>query len=53
MGWVPASFLIPRDSEDDIDDQVIEVFREGEGITLSIIIIDCTLILPFIIIIDC
>jgi len=32
FGWVPASFLTPRDGEDDFDDDIIEKFGEGEGI---------------------
>lgn len=29
VGWAPASFLEPRDGSE--DDQVLEVFEEGEG----------------------
>ena len=29
VGWAPASYLEPRDGSE--DDQVLEVFEEGEG----------------------
>lgn len=29
LGWVPASFLEPRDGS--MDDQVLEIYEEGEG----------------------
>ncbi|KAJ7333884.1 SH3 and PX domains 2A [Desmophyllum pertusum] len=29
LGWVPASYLEPRDGS--LDDQVLEIFEEGEG----------------------
>lgn len=29
LGWVPASYLEPRDGS--MDDQVLETFEEGEG----------------------
>lgn len=29
VGWTPASYLEPRDGSE--DDQVLEVFKEGEG----------------------
>lgn len=29
VGWVPASYLEPRDGS--MDDQVLETFEEGEG----------------------
>ncbi len=31
LGWVPASYLEPRDGS--MDDQVLETFEEGEGRT--------------------
>lgn len=29
LGWVPASFLEPRDGS--MDDQILEIYEEGEG----------------------
>lgn len=29
LGWAPASYLEPRDGS--MDDQVLEVFEEGQG----------------------
>lgn len=29
LGWVPASYLEPRDGS--MDDQILECFEEGEG----------------------
>lgn len=47
FGWVPASFLTPRDGEDDFDDHIIEVFDQGEGkkMSRSIITISVTSLL--------
>ena len=29
LGWVPASYLEPRDGS--MDDQILEIYEEGEG----------------------
>ena len=38
LGWVPASYLEPRDGS--MDDQVLETFDEGEGTEWNDLFVD-------------
>ena len=44
VGWVPASYLEPRDGS--MDDQVLETFQEGEGRMNTSIFVNTTQVMP-------